>query len=162
MRALEAAREIGLDTQVQTTVTAVNRYRLDEVARLVEQVKARAWSLALAGDEFKKVFEDIYEISRWASFDIRTGDARYRRFLTRMGEHSEPAGGARDLCTFRPRARSIRAVLCPFQPAMCATTQWAKSIITLVYSVYYVTTKRQVECRLRVTRQSMRRFAAWR
>ena len=93
MSALEAAREIGLDTQVQTTVTAVNRYRLDEIAGVVERVHARAWSLALAGDEFQKVFEDIYEISRWASFDIKTGDARYRRFLTRMGEDSEPAGG---------------------------------------------------------------------
>ena len=73
MSALETAREIGLDTQVQTTVTAVNRYRLDEVAGVVEQVNARAWSLALAGDEFQKVFEDIYEISRWSSFDIKTG-----------------------------------------------------------------------------------------
>jgi len=99
MGALEAAREIGLDTQVQTTVTAANRHRLDEVARLVEQVKARAWSLALAGDEFETIFHDIFAISLNASFEIKTEDARYCHFLARrllqLGEVPETVGNAR-------------------------------------------------------------------
>lgn len=99
MRALETAREIGLDTQVQTTVTAVNRHRLDEVAELVEQVKARAWSLALAGDEFETIFHDIYGISQNASFEIKTEDARYCHFLAgrllQLGEVPEMVGNAR-------------------------------------------------------------------
>jgi MoaA/NifB/PqqE/SkfB family radical SAM enzyme len=94
MNALRVAREIGLDTQIQTMVTAVNRYRLDEIAVLVEEVKACAWSLALAGDEFEKVFRDIYEISQSASFDVKTEDARYRHYLVRrlerLGELPEP------------------------------------------------------------------------
>jgi MoaA/NifB/PqqE/SkfB family radical SAM enzyme len=95
MRALEAAREIGLDTQVQTTVTGANQHRLAEIAALVEQVKARAWSLTLAGDELEKIFRNIYEISQWASFDIRTEDVRYQTFLnrrlTQLGEVAESA-----------------------------------------------------------------------
>lgn len=83
MSALEAAREIGLGIQVQTTVNALNRYNLDEIAALVEQVQARAWSLTLAGDEFEKVFHDIYAISERATFDVKTGDKRYREFLAR-------------------------------------------------------------------------------
>jgi MoaA/NifB/PqqE/SkfB family radical SAM enzyme len=83
MSALEAAREIGLDTQVQTAVNAVNRYNLDEIATLVEEVKARAWSLTLEGDEFEKVFHEIYGIAEHASFDVKTGDSRYREFLAR-------------------------------------------------------------------------------
>jgi MoaA/NifB/PqqE/SkfB family radical SAM enzyme len=90
MSALAAAREIGLDTQIQTTVNAVNRHRLDEIAELLEEVQARAWSLTLAGDEFEKVFHDIYAISERASFDVKTGDARYREFLVRrLGQLGE-------------------------------------------------------------------------
>ena len=83
MSALVAAREIGLDTQVQTAINAINRHNLDEIADLVEEVKARAWSLTLEGDEFEKVFHDIYAISERASFEVKTADAGYREFLAR-------------------------------------------------------------------------------
>jgi MoaA/NifB/PqqE/SkfB family radical SAM enzyme len=98
MSALEAAREIGLDTQVQTTVNALNRYSLDEIAALVEEVQARAWSLTLAGDEFEKVFHDIYAIAARASFNVKSGDKRYREFLVRrlreLGEAPDATGEA--------------------------------------------------------------------
>jgi len=94
MKALEAASEIGLDTQVQTTVNAMNARHLDDIADLVGQVRARAWSVTLAGDEFEKVFRDIYEISQRAPFDVKTEDVRYHRYLMRrlerLGEVPEP------------------------------------------------------------------------
>lgn len=100
MSALEAARDIGLDTQVQTTVNAVNRHNLEEIADLVEEVKARAWSLTLEGDEFEKVFHDIYAISERASFDVKTGDVRYLAFLARrlkqIGEAPDPVANSAD------------------------------------------------------------------
>jgi AdoMet-dependent heme synthase len=95
MRALEAARDVGLETQVQITVTAANRHRLDEVAACVEQVRARAWSLTLADDEVERTFEDIYEISLRAPFEVKTEGERYRRFLKRMGEVPEPVRDSR-------------------------------------------------------------------
>jgi AdoMet-dependent heme synthase len=94
MGALEAAREIGLDTQVQTTVTHANIHHLYEIADLIERVKARAWSLALAGDEFEQVFRNVYEISQRVSFDVKSDDTRYHRYLARrleqLGEVPEP------------------------------------------------------------------------
>src|SRR5947209_6845049 len=74
--ALEEARGIGLETQVQTTVTRRNMHRLDEIAALCEDWKTRMWSVfflvvtgrALAGDdltgeEYEQVFEKLYDIS---------------------------------------------------------------------------------------------------
>jgi MoaA/NifB/PqqE/SkfB family radical SAM enzyme len=94
MNALETALEVGLDTQVQTAVTSSNMHLLCEIAEFIERVKARAWSLALAGDESEKVFRNIYEISQRASFEVKTEDLRYRRYLARrlerLGEVAEP------------------------------------------------------------------------
>src|ERR1041384_3964767 len=45
MFALRHARDIGLDTQLQTTVTRRNMHRLSEVADIAKEVKTRMWSL---------------------------------------------------------------------------------------------------------------------
>jgi len=93
MDALEEAREIGLETQVLTTVTQRNLWDLDSIAQLVEQVRARLWSLFfldvtprspegddLTSDEYGQVFEELHHISRRASFDIHTTEGiEYRR-----------------------------------------------------------------------------------
>jgi MoaA/NifB/PqqE/SkfB family radical SAM enzyme len=99
MSALRTAREIGLDTQVHTTVTGANQHLLHEIAAVLEDVNPRIWTLALAGDEREKVFRDIYALSHAVSFDVRTDDARYRNYLARrlecLGEVAEPAGDHR-------------------------------------------------------------------
>jgi len=103
VEALEEAREIGLDTQIQTTVTRRNMHRLDEIAAVVAKMKARMWSVfflvvtgrALAGDdltgeEYEQVFEKLHEISKWAPFEIKTTEAmHYRRYLARHREEPE-------------------------------------------------------------------------
>jgi radical SAM protein len=93
--ALEEARRVGLETQVNTTVTRHNRLRPAEIASLVEGSGARLWSVFflvttgralvqddLSAEEYEDVFAFLYDVSKNASFDIKTTEAQhYRRYL---------------------------------------------------------------------------------
>ncbi|MGA3019839.1 MAG: TIGR04053 family radical SAM/SPASM domain-containing protein [Bryobacteraceae bacterium] len=95
MFALRYARDIGLDTQLQTTITRRNMGRLQEMADLAKEVRTRMWSLfflivtgrALENDdllapEYEQVFEFMYELSKTAAFGIKTTEAmHYRRYV---------------------------------------------------------------------------------
>jgi radical SAM protein len=95
MFALRHARDIGLDTQFQTTVTRRNMHRLPEVAEIVKEVRSKMWSLfflivtgrALENDdltaaEYEQVFEFMYDLSKTAPFGIKTTEAmHYRRYV---------------------------------------------------------------------------------
>ena len=96
--ALGEARRIGLDTQVNTTVTRHNRYRLAEIADIVERFSARLWSVLflvttgrarreddLAAEDYEEVFGFLYDLSKTSSFDIKTTEAQhYRRFVAQQ------------------------------------------------------------------------------
>lgn len=100
VEALEDARLIGLETQLQTTVTRRNMHSLDQIAEIAAAVDVRMWSVfflvvtgrALAGDdlmaeEYEQVFEKLHEISQWAPFDVKTTEAmHYRRYLARRNK----------------------------------------------------------------------------
>jgi radical SAM protein with 4Fe4S-binding SPASM domain len=93
--ALRHARDIGLDTQFQTTVTKRNMARLPEMAEIAKEVRTKMWSLfflivtgrALENDdltagEYEKVFEFMYDLSKTAPFGIKTTEAmHYRRYV---------------------------------------------------------------------------------
>ena len=95
MFALRHARDIGLDTQLQTTVSRRNMARLAEVAEIAKEVRTRMWSLfflivtgrAEEGDdllapEYEQVFEFMYELSKTAPFGVKTTEAmHYRRYV---------------------------------------------------------------------------------
>ncbi len=95
MMALRHARDIGLDTQFQTTVTKRNMARLPEMAEIAREIRTKMWSLfflivtgrALENDdleaaEYEKVFEFMYELSKTAPFGIKTTEAmHYRRYV---------------------------------------------------------------------------------
>jgi radical SAM protein len=95
MFALRHARDIGLDTQLQTTVTRRNMGRLQEMAGIAKEVRTKMWSLfflivtgrALENDdleaaEYEKVFEFMYDLSKTAPFGIKTTEAmHYRRYV---------------------------------------------------------------------------------
>jgi radical SAM protein with 4Fe4S-binding SPASM domain len=95
MMALRHARKIGLDTQLQTTVTRRNMARLPEVAQIATEVGTRMWSLfflivtgrAAEGDdllaeEYEQVFEFMYNLSKTAPYGIKTTEAmHYRRYI---------------------------------------------------------------------------------
>ena len=95
MFALRHARDIGLDTQLQTTITQRNMGRLPEMAEIAKEVRTRMWSLfflivtgrALENDdlqaaEYEQVFEFMYELSKTAPFGVKTTEAmHYRRYV---------------------------------------------------------------------------------
>ncbi len=95
MFALRYARDIGLDTQLQTTVTQRNMARLPEVAEIAKEVRTRMWSLFflivtgraaerddLAASEYEQVFEFMYDLSKTAPFGVKTTEAmHYRRYV---------------------------------------------------------------------------------
>lgn len=111
MTALRHAQKIGLDTQFQTTVTRRNMNHLPEIARIVEDVGSKMWSLfflivtgrAQAGDdlqapEYEEVFRFMYELAKTAPFGIKTTEAmHYRRYVAQRmreehtGEHNVAA-----------------------------------------------------------------------
>jgi len=93
--ALRHARDIGLDTQFQTTVTRRNMHRLPEMAEIAKEVRTKMWSLFflivtgraaenddLRAEEYEQVFEFMYELSKTAPFGIKTTEAmHYRRYV---------------------------------------------------------------------------------
>jgi radical SAM protein len=95
MAALSHAREIGLDTQFQTTVTRRNMNHLPEIADIVSEMRSKMWSLfflivtgrALASEdllaeEYEHVFDFMYNLSKTAPFGIKTTEAmHYRRYI---------------------------------------------------------------------------------
>ncbi len=107
MFALRHARDIGLDTQLQTTVTRRNMARLPEVAEIAREVRTRMWSLFflivtgraaetddLLAAEYEQVFEFMYELSKTAPFGIKTTEAmHYRRYVAQRikAEHGATA-----------------------------------------------------------------------
>jgi radical SAM protein len=105
MFALRHARDIGLDTQLQTTVTRRNMARLAEVAEIAREVHTKMWSLFflivtgraeesddLLAPEYEQVFEFMYDLSKTAPFGIKTTEAmHYRRYVAQRikAEHGE-------------------------------------------------------------------------
>ena len=107
MLALRHARDIGLETQVQTTVTRRNLSQLGHIAEQVGEVQAKMWTLfffvttglTLEDDltcaDYEKVFEFLYEISKVAPFDVKTTEAmHYRRYIAQRlkAEHGGRGG----------------------------------------------------------------------
>lgn len=106
--ALDHARAVGLDTQINTTVTRRNLHVLHEIAARVAASGAKLWSVfflittgrATAGDdltaeEYEQVFEFLYNLSKSAPFDIKTTEAQhYRRYVAQR--RKEEGGGGRN------------------------------------------------------------------
>jgi len=95
MLALRHARDIGLDTQFQTTVTRRNMAHLPEIAEIVKEMRSKMWSLFflivtgraledddLRAEQYEDVFKFMYELSKTAPFGVKTTEAmHYRRYV---------------------------------------------------------------------------------
>lgn len=106
MMALRRAQKIGLETQVQTTVTRHNLAQLRRIADLVGEVGARMWSVFflvitgramenddLTGEEYEQVFETLYEVSRTSAFEVKTTEGmHYRRYVARRERQRSASG----------------------------------------------------------------------
>lgn len=100
--ALRAAAEVGLETQINTTVTRRNVGSLKRIARLAAEEKARLWSVFflvvtgraqleddLGAEEYEQVFDFLYRTSLTAPFEIKTTEAQhYRRFAAQQKKQS--------------------------------------------------------------------------
>lgn len=93
--ALQAARECGLPTQINTTVTRRNVHRLPQMSAVVGELEAVTWSVfflvrvgraqdtdQLTAHEFEEVFAFLYDLARRVPFQVRTTAApHYRRYV---------------------------------------------------------------------------------
>ena len=98
LRALRGAREVRLESQVNTTVTRRNMDSLNGIAQLVAEAGARLWSVFflvaigraseqddLTAEEYEQVFGFLYGLSKSSPFDIKTTEApHYRRFVAQQ------------------------------------------------------------------------------
>ena len=88
LRALRGAREVRLESQVNTTVTRRNMDSLNGIAQLVAEAGARLWSVFflvaigraseqddLTAEEYEQVFGFLYGLSKSSPFDIKTTEA---------------------------------------------------------------------------------------
>ena len=98
MAALRQAARIGLETQINTTVTRYNQHSLGRIAKVVGEEGARLWSVFflvvtgraaleddLSAEEYERVFEFLYEKSLTAPYMIKTTEAQhYRRYVAQQ------------------------------------------------------------------------------
>jgi AdoMet-dependent heme synthase len=106
MQALRHAQDIGLPTQVNTTVTRHNMHRLAEISAIVEQFGAKLWSVFflvatgrasvsqdLTAEEYEEVFDFLYRTSKTGSIDIKTTEAQhYRRYVAQQRKAEGESG----------------------------------------------------------------------
>ncbi len=103
---LRAAREIGLSTQVNTTVSRFNLEDFDDLAALMTELGISLWSVfflvptgraqprdVASAEEFETVFHKMYDLSRTAPFDIKsTAAPQYRRVILQRQVAERRAG----------------------------------------------------------------------
>jgi radical SAM protein with 4Fe4S-binding SPASM domain len=106
LRMLMAARDLGLTTQVNTTVTRGNLAEFDALAELLTDLDISLWSVfflvptgrarpqdVASAEDFERVFNRMYDLSRTASFDIKsTAAPQYRRVVMQRQVAERRAG----------------------------------------------------------------------
>jgi AdoMet-dependent heme synthase len=108
LRMLIAARELGLSTQINTTVSRHNLADFDALAELMGELGIALWSVfflvptgraraedVASAEEFEHVFHRMYDLARTAPFDIKsTAAPQYRRVILQR-QIAERRGGER-------------------------------------------------------------------
>jgi radical SAM protein len=122
-RTLDAVRwanEIGLPVQINTTFSRRNIAEIDEIVALMEKLRITLWSVfflvptgrgklndLLSAEEFESVFAKVYDLSKTASFDIKTTEAQhYRRFVLQQKVAERKSG----MDASREHDRSVDAI----------------------------------------------------
>ena len=107
IRMLEAARTLGLSTQINTTISRHNVTDLEPLIALMSGLDIALWSVFFivptgrarpadlaTADEFEAVFHRLYELSTTAPFDIKTTAApHYRRVVMQRQRLERRADG---------------------------------------------------------------------
>ncbi|HSK21159.1 MAG TPA: TIGR04053 family radical SAM/SPASM domain-containing protein [Longimicrobiales bacterium] len=106
IRMLEVAREIGLTTQVNTTVSMHNLDDFDALCALMVRLGITLWSVfflvptgrakaddVASAEQFESVFHRMYDLSQTAPFDIKsTAGPQYRRVILQRQVAERRAG----------------------------------------------------------------------
>lgn len=107
IRMLRAARERGVTTQVNTTVSKHNLADFDNLAQLMTELGIVLWSVFFvvptgrarpsdiaSAEEFEDVFNRMYDLSKRVQFDIKsTAAPHYRRVVLQRRMAEQRAGG---------------------------------------------------------------------
>jgi radical SAM protein with 4Fe4S-binding SPASM domain len=109
IRMLETARELGLSTQINTTISRHNLHDLEPLIALMTRLGIALWSVffivpvgrARADDlttaeEFEAVFHRLYDLSKTAPFDIKTTAAPHYRRVVMQRQVAERRAGTRE------------------------------------------------------------------
>jgi radical SAM protein len=105
---LRWAKEAGLSTQINTTITRHNLDDIDALADLMESLKIALWSVfflvpvgrgrlseEITATDYEKVFEKMADLSTRCSFDIKSTEApHYRRVLIQQKKAGAIFSGA--------------------------------------------------------------------
>ena len=112
MAILHNAKEIGLSTQINTTVTTHNVHELPEMVRFVREVGAVQWSVfflvpmgrgqqlsMISPEQHEEVLGWLHELAQQGDFDIKaTAAPMYRRIAAqRVPVAGERAPGSRSM-----------------------------------------------------------------
>ncbi|HEX6134673.1 MAG TPA: TIGR04053 family radical SAM/SPASM domain-containing protein [Longimicrobiales bacterium] len=106
IRMLEVARGIGLTTQVNTTVSMHNLEDFDALCDLMVSLGIALWSVfflvptgranpadVASAEQFERVFDRMYDLSKTAPFDIKsTAAPQYRRVILQRQVAERRAG----------------------------------------------------------------------
>ena len=106
----KAATRLGLDLQVNTTVTRHNVGELSNILSLVEVLGAKRWSVfflvptgrgelrdEISPEQYERVLNWLYEASHHVSFRIKTTEAQHYRRVTLQRLSSETGVSIADL-----------------------------------------------------------------
>jgi AdoMet-dependent heme synthase len=110
LRMLRTARDLGLTTQVNTTVSRHNLDDFDALCDLMVSLGITLWSVfflvptgrakaddVASADEFETVFNRMYDLSKTAPFDIKsTAAPQYRRVIMQRQVAERRAGDRSD------------------------------------------------------------------
>lgn len=106
IRMLRTARELGLTTQVNTTVSRYNLDDFDALCALMVSLGITLWSVfflvptgrakpeeVASAEDFERVFHRMYDLSKTAPFDIKsTAAPQYRRVVLQRQVAERRAG----------------------------------------------------------------------
>lgn len=105
---LGAAKEIGLSTQINTTISSHNVDDIESLIELMGRLGIALWSVFFivptgrarptdlaSAEEFERVFNRLYDLSKTAPFDIKTTAAPHYRRVVLQRQVAERRGGAR-------------------------------------------------------------------
>jgi radical SAM protein len=107
---LRAARELGITTQINTSISRFNRDELSAIARAITELGIELWSVflvvptgrgaalsCLSAVETEEVLEELADLAAHAPFDVKTTAApQFRRVLLQRKLSREEIVGLRD------------------------------------------------------------------